>query len=353
MTSSLPKTVFITGATGFIGSHIARRFLAAGYQVEALHRPERSHGMLTDVADQIIWHEGDILDIPSLEAALLDEPHRRTGGIDVIHAAAIVSFTPKDRNRMETINVAGTANVVNVCLKAGVRKLGYVSSVAALGRPTAKGPRSANPVMITEKQKWEDSPNNSTYAKTKYRAELEVWRGVAEGLDAVMVNPSVVLGVGDWTRSSLQLIKYVYDEKRFYPEGLINYVDVLDVAEALFQLMAHDHAPEPDAARRYILNAGTIPYKDLLHKLATVLGKRPPSVRVPPVLTRILWPLEAVRSWATGKAPLITRETARSASSRYQYDGRRIEQVVGLQYHSLDQTLRRVADALGDPQYRS
>ena len=309
--------------------------------------------MLADVADQITWHEGDILDIPSLEAAIQGEPHRRTGPIDVIHAAAIVSFTPKDRVQMEKINVEGTANVVNACLKAGVRKLGYVSSVAALGRPAIKGPKSTNPIIITEKQKWEDSPNNSQYAKTKYRAELDVWRGVAEGLDAVMVNPSVVLGVGDWTRSSLQLIKYAYDEKRFYPEGLINYVDVLDVAEALYRLMEHDHAAEPDAARRYILNAGTIPYKDLLHKLATVLSKRPPSVRVPPALTRILWPLEAVRSWATGKAPLITRETARSASSRYQYDGRRIEQVIGLQYRPLSETLRRVADAFGTPVNRS
>lgn len=334
-------TTFITGATGFIGSHIARRYLAAGHQVEALKRSNAGPGMLADVADQITWHEGDILDIPSLEAAI--KP-----GIDVIHAAAIVSFTPKDRERMEKINVEGTANVVNVCLQVGVRKLGYLSSVAALGRPATKGPKTNEPAVIDENQKWEDSPNNSAYAKTKYRAELEVWRGVAEGLNAVMVNPSVVLGTGDWTRSSLQLIKYVYDEKRFYPEGVVNYVDVLDVAEALYQLMESNISSE-----RYILNAGTIPYKALLEQLATTLGKRPPTVRVPPTLTRVLWPLEAVRSWLTGKAPLITRETARSASSRYQYDGRQIEQTIGLQYRPLNETLRRVADALGTPANRS
>lgn len=335
MTSSLPKSVFITGATGFIGSHIARRYLAEGYTVSALKRPESSHGMLTDVADQITWHEGDVLDIPSLELAIRP-------GIDVIHTAALVSFVPKDRRQMERINVEGTANIVNVCLKAGVRKLGYLSSVAALGRPVAKGekPTAGTPVVLDESQKWEESPNNSTYAQTKYRAELEVWRGVAEGLDAVMVNPSIVLGAGDWNRSSLQLLKYAYDEKPFYPAGLMNYVDVLDVTDALFRIMESNVT-----AQRYILNGGTIPYQSLLKQVAGVLGKRPPSIEVPPLLTQVLWPLEAIRSWLTGKAPLITRETARSASALYQFNGHKIEQLAGFQYRPLSETLQRVADA--------
>ena len=303
--------------------------------------------MLADVAEQITWHVGDILDIPSLEAAIIP-------GTDVIHAAAIVSFVPKDRDQMEKVNVEGTANIVNACLKAGVRKLGYVSSVASLGKPVAKGEESGEPALITEDQKWEESPMNSNYAKTKYRAELEVWRGVAEGLNAVMVNPTVVLGAGDWTRSSLQLIKYVHDERPFYTDGLVSYVDVLDVAESLYWLMESEVTANPDrsdgpASRRYILNGGTIPYRTLLNEIATALGKRPPSVRVPPLLTRVLWPIEAVRSWLTGKAPLITRETARSASSQHRFDGRRIEQVTGFQYRPLSETLRRVANAFGPP----
>ncbi|GAB3954594.1 SDR family oxidoreductase [Spirosoma harenae] len=337
MTSSLPKYVFITGATGFIGSHITRRYLADGYSVSVMYRPTSGYGMLADVAEQITWHEGDVLDIPSLEAAIRPD-------IDVIHAAAIVSFVPKDRDRMEHINVEGTANVVNVCLKAGVRKLGYVSSVAAIGRPVMHTGKDNEPIIIDEQQKWEDSPNNSVYAKTKYRAELEVWRGVAEGLNAVMVNPSVVLGTGDWNRSSLQLIKYAYDEKPFYPAGLINYVDVLDVTDVLVKLMQ-----STVTAERYILNAGTIPYRSLLEQVAGVLNKRPPTMRVPPALTRLLWPLEAVRARLTGKAPLITRETARSASSLYQYDGQKIEQTLRFQYRPLSETLKRVANAFSTP----
>ncbi|GAB4018253.1 NAD-dependent epimerase/dehydratase family protein [Spirosoma koreense] len=338
MTSSLPNPVFITGATGFIGSHIARRYLADGHPVSALYRPEKGYGMLADVADQITWHEGDVLDIPSLQTAI---QHR----MDVVHAAAIVSFSPKDRDRMDQINVEGTANVVNVCLKVGIRKFGYLSSVAALGRPVAKNSTPTEPIIIREDQKWQDSPNNSAYAKSKYRAELEVWRGVAEGLNAVMVNPSIVLGTGDWSRSSLQLIRYVHDEKPFYPAGLVNYVDVLDVTDALVRLMQSSVTAE-----RFILNAGTIPYRSLLEQIAMVVGKRPPTMRVPPVLTRLLWPLEALRAWLTGKAPLITRETARSASSFYRYDGRKIEQVTGFQYRPLSDTLQRVADAFQQPQ---
>ncbi|MVM41794.1 NAD-dependent epimerase/dehydratase family protein [Spirosoma sp. HMF3257] len=333
MTSSLPNPVFITGATGFIGSHIARRYLADGHSVSALYRPQHGYGMLVDIADQITWHEGDILDIPSLEMAILP-------GMDVIHAAAIVSFVPKDRDRMEQINVEGTANVVNVCLHVGVRKLGYVSSVAALGRPVAKGEKSNEAIVIDEEQKWVDSPNNSVYAKTKYWAELEVWRGISEGLNAVMVNPSVVLGAGDWSRSSLQLIKYVYDEKPFYPAGLVNYVDVLDVTDALVRLMQSN-----TTAQRFILNGGTIPYRSLLEQIAAALNKRPPVMQIPPVLTRMLWPLEAVRAWMTGKAPLITRETARSASSHYQYNGQKIRQTLDFQYRPLSETLRRITDA--------
>jgi dihydroflavonol-4-reductase len=343
MMSSLPNAVLITGATGFIGSHIARLYLNKGHAVSVLHRAESGYGMLADVADQITWQVGDILDIPSLEAAI--GRLQAEGPFDVIHAAAIVSFVPKDRDWMEKVNVEGTANVVNVCLQSGVRKLGYVSSVASLGKPVAKGEKNGVPIAITEELKWEESPMNSNYAKTKYRAELEVWRGVAEGLNAVMVNPTVVLGAGDWTRSSLQLIKYVYDERPFYTDGLVGYVDVLDVADSLYQLMQSDITAE-----RYILNGGTIPYRSLLEQIADALGKRSPSVRVPPLLTRILWPIEALRSWLTGKAPLITRETARSASSQYWPDGQRIGQATGFQYRPLSETLRRIAKAFETPQ---
>lgn len=336
MTSSLPNPTLVTGATGLIGSHVVRYLLALGTSVSALYRAQNGYGLLTDIADQLTWLEGDVLDIPSLETAI-------TPGCDVIHCAAIVSFIPKDRARMEQVNVEGTANIVNVCLVAGVRKLAYLSSVAALGRPESKSnvPRQSRPgksIVLTEEQKWEESPLNSAYAKTKYRAELEVWRGSAEGLPVVMVNPSIVLGEGDWTRSSTQLIKYVYDENRFYTEGDINYVDVLDVAEAIVKLLHSDVVDQ-----RFILNAGAIPYHDFLTQLAQALGRRPPSVRVPPRLASVLASLESVRSFVTGTSPLITQETARGASHRYYYPGQLLTQSIDFQYRPLEVTLQRIA----------
>ncbi|ARK08953.1 NAD-dependent epimerase/dehydratase family protein [Fibrella sp. ES10-3-2-2] len=331
MTSSLPNSTLVTGATGLIGSHVVRYLLSQGTVVSALYRAQNGYGLLTDVSDQITWLEGDLLDIPALETAI-------TPGCDVIHCAAIVSFVPKDRARMEQVNVEGTANLVNVCLMAGIRKLAYLSSVAALGRPESKHNVPGQPVTLTEEQKWEESPLNSAYAKTKYRAELEVWRGAAEGLAVVMVNPTIVLGEGDWTRSSTQLVKYVYDEKRFYTEGDINYVDVLDVAEAIVKLL---HSPVVD--QRFILNAGAMPYRDFLTQLAQALGKQPPSIAVPPGLAKILASLESVRSWLTGTSPLITQETARSASHRYYYPGQLITQSIDFQYRPLSETIQRIA----------
>ncbi|HEY0111217.1 MAG TPA: NAD-dependent epimerase/dehydratase family protein [Fibrella sp.] len=331
MISSLPTNTLVTGATGLIGSHVVRYLLALGRSVSALYRAQNGYGLLTDIADQITWLEGDLLDIPSLEMAI-------TPGCDVIHCAAIVSFIPKDRARMEQVNVEGTANLVNVCLMVGVRKLAYLSSVAALGRSESKNNLPGQPIIVTEDQKWEESSLNSAYAKTKYRAELEVWRGGAEGLSIVMVNPTIVLGEGDWTRSSTQLIKYVYDENRFYTDGDINYVDVLDVAEAIVKLL---HSEVVD--QRFILNAGAMPYRDFLTRLAQALGKRPPSIRVPPGLAKVLASAEAVRSWLTGTSPLITQETARGASHQYRYIGQQITQSIDFQYRPLEETIQRIA----------
>ncbi|MFC0183961.1 SDR family oxidoreductase [Pseudarcicella hirudinis] len=201
-------------------------------KVAGFKRPESDLSLLKGLEDQITWFEGDILDVLSLEEAISKADY-------VVHTAAMVSFAPKDRNKMLRINVEGTANVVNMCLLYKVKKLCFVSSVAAIGRKFSNG-ASDTSNLIDEKAQWEESPLNSNYAKSKYQAELEVWRGVAEGLDAVVVNPSIILGEADWYKSSTQLFKYVYDENKYYTGGTINYVDVQDVAEIIYKLLHSD-----------------------------------------------------------------------------------------------------------------
>jgi len=322
--------VFVTGTNGLIGSTVARRLLKGGYRVRGLKRPDSDMRLVKDIQPGIEWIEGDVLDVLSLEEAL-------AGVTYAIHTAAIVSFIPRDRTRMYDINVNGTANVVNAALEEGIKKLAFVSSVAALGRPDPNKVAPGDVTVIDENQKWEESPLNSNYGKSKYLAELEVWRGVAEGLAAVVVNPSMVLGEGDWQRSSTQLFKYVYDEKKYYTEGLINYVDVEDVAEAVVQLLFSDIKNE-----RYILSAGHVTYRELFTKIATAFGKQPPSKAVSSLMAETIWRVEALRSWLTGSKPLITKETAKTARTKLVYDGQKIKKALGIDYKTLDETVKRV-----------
>jgi nucleoside-diphosphate-sugar epimerase len=322
--------ILVTGANGLIGSAVVRQLTQAGESVRALRRPGSDLSNLADLHHQIEWAEGDILDVASLDEALL--------GIEyVIHTAAVVSFVPRDRPTMYKTNVEGTANVVNACLRAGISKLAYVSSVAALGRPSTAAPTAGRVIRIEEDQKWEESPLNSHYAKSKYLAELEVWRGAAEGLRVVVVNPSVVIGEGDWNRSSIQLFRYVWQEKPFYPPGTLNYVDVQDVAAMLCQLLTSGVSNE-----RFVLSAGQVSYRDFLWKIADLFHKKRPKWAVSALVSALAWRVEAIRSWLTGHAPLVTKETALASRFHFYYPGERVTQVTGIEYTEIENTLQRV-----------
>lgn len=329
--------ILITGTTGLVGSAIARQFLDEGHTVAALHRADSDRSLLRESAGRIEWREGDILDVVSLEKALADVDY-------VIHAAAVVSFVPRDEAAMYKVNIEGTGNVVNACLKKGIRKLCHVSSVAALGRPDPRMIESNATTIIDETQRWTDSPSNSAYAKSKYLAELEVWRGIAEGLSAVIVNPSLILGEGDWQKSSTQLFKYVYDGKPFYTEGTVNYVDVRDIAEVVFELTLSNIDNE-----RFILSAGTATYRKLFTVIARSFDKKAPHIKVGPGLAGVIWRVEAVRSWLTGSRPLITKDTARSAAHHFEYSNAKIKQALSFDFQPLDKTVQRVCESFLTP----
>lgn len=326
--------VLITGITGLVGSFTARRFLEAGYKVAGLKRANSDVSLLQGIENQIVWHEGDILDIMSLERAMVNIEY-------VIHTAAIVSFAPKDRDRMFKANIEGTANVVNLCLENNIKKLCFVSSVAALGRSIPNEKKAENVISINEKATWEESPLNSNYAKTKYLAEMEVWRGEAEGLNCVVVNPSLILGEADWNKSSTQLLKYVFDEHKFYPNGNLNYVDIQDVAECIFRLTTSEILGE-----KFILSAGEITYKDFFEKVAPRFHKKAPNTLLPASLTSLIWRLEAIRTLFTRNAPLITKETALSSSHSFEYQNTKIKQTLGFEFKNLDESLDRICGKL-------
>lgn len=219
--------IFLTGGTGLVGAHILLKLTENGQKVKALKRQKSSlavvenifsHYKKRNLLNSIEWIDGDLMDIFSLKEGMKDCNM-------VIHCAAIVSFNPKHFDQMMKQNVEGTANIVNVCLSQNIQKLGYVSSIATLGSAEENKTR-------TEEDYWREGKVNTQYAISKYLSEQEVWRGVEEGLDSIIVNPSVILGPGDWTKGSSQMFEKVWSGLKFYSTGSTGYVDVLMLQNA-------------------------------------------------------------------------------------------------------------------------
>jgi dihydroflavonol-4-reductase len=327
--------IFVTGGTGLIGSFVLQELRARQLAVRALYRGATPPPL---APAGIEWVQGDLLDSTLLERILTpDITH-------VLHCAGLVSYAPQDEDALLQVNVEGTAAIVDACLlRPGIR-LGYVSSVAALGQPAADpgGNISAAPRTLDETATWDLGASHSAYATSKYLAELEVWRGVAEGLSAVIVNPSIVLGPGDWHRSSTRLLRYAYDEHWFYTRGQLNFVDVRDVVAHLLRL-TFDLAELPPT--RYILNGGLYPLGDFLTDMAVALGRRPPTLAVPDWAAELIWRLEHGRAVVTGARPLITRDTARAGRQPVRYDASKATQTTGLGFHPLASTIGWLAEA--------
>jgi nucleoside-diphosphate-sugar epimerase len=319
--------ILVTGGTGFLGSYLLRYLCREGYRrIRALKRPDSPMDLVDSVKDQIEWVEGHLLDIFSLDEAMQDVQQ-------VYHCAALVSFHPADRDRMLQVNRNGTANVVNSCLHAGVEKLVYVSSIAAIGRDR----RSPE---VSEQTKWQNSPDNSPYAISKFQAEQEVWRGQAEGLNVAVVNPSVILGAGFWHSGPQQVFKMAWEEFPYYPVGSTGFVDVRDVARFMIRLMESDIS-----GQRFLLNGDNTSYREVQTTIAEALDKPPPSKALSPLLARWVARLESLRSKFGGKAPLITKDAAHLTALSYRYINDKSRAALDFEYTPLQQTLEETASA--------
>ncbi|HEX3933939.1 MAG TPA: NAD-dependent epimerase/dehydratase family protein, partial [Puia sp.] len=273
------------------------------------------------------WITCDVLDVPGLEEAM-------EGVHGVIHAAAMVSFSGRDRSELFRINVEGTANVVNAALTQNVPRFVHVSSVAALGR-TGHGE------TVTEKKTWEESKYNTSYAVSKFRGEVEVWRGIGEGLPAVIVNPSTMLGYGNWTSSSCTLFRSAFREFPWYTEGVNGFVDVTDTARAITSLLESNIT-----GQRYILNGDNWTFRRLFETIATGFGKKPPSREATPFIAGMAWRTARLKSLFSGQPSILTRESARVArSSTYFDNGKILEKLPGFRFTPLEETIREACSA--------
>jgi len=326
--------IFVTGGTGLVGAHILLKLSQQGKKFKALKRSSSSLGVcksifsyykLDDLFATINWVDGDINDIPSLRSGMQDCDM-------LLHCAGLISFAPSDIDFLKKVNIEGTANIVNTALLNDIKKLGYVSSIATLGR-------NSTTEIVDEDCHFKVTKLDSNYALSKYYAEQEVWRAVAEGLDAVIVNPSVILGPGDWTKGSSQIFERIYNGLKYYTRGSTGYVDVDDVAESLLQLLFSEVKNE-----RFIVNGANLKYRDCFDRIAEGLKKPKATIKVTPFLKEIAWRLEATRSFLFGKKPLLTKETANSAMQTSKFSSAKIEKFIGFKFTEINTTIKKYSD---------
>jgi nucleoside-diphosphate-sugar epimerase len=324
--------VFVTGGTGFLGSHLIFQLIKKGEKVKALKRKDSSFEMISRIFSyldsnnktllkQIDWVEGNLLDIYSLEDFLED--------VDIIyHCGALVSFQQADKKRMQKVNIEGTANLVNAALNKKIKKFCHVSSIAAIGR-------ADNEDVIDEEMAWKSSRANSNYAVSKYGAEREVWRGVEEGLNAVIVNPSVILGPGELKSGIASMIRMVRKGFSFYTQGVNGFVDVRDVAKAMIDLTEKDIS-----GQRFIISTENLMYRQIFNRIAVYFEKPEPKYPSGKWMSEIAWRLFHVRKIITNKKPLITKETARTANNKYLYSNKKIVDTLNFRFLPMEQSVK-------------
>ncbi len=331
--------IFLTGGTGLVGAHVLLKLLQAGEHVRALKRPNsnlrqvvKTFSYYTDQAEalfnRIEWVEGDILDYHSIEDLL-------AGVTDVYHCAAMVSFHPNDRDSMLNNNVKGTANIIDAALFNQVQRFCHVSSIAALGK-TQDG------TEIDEETYWVPSKQKSAYSLSKFFSEMEVWRGIEEGLQGVIVNPSIILGPGNWNIGSPKFFQTIWKGLKYYTKGESGHVDVRDVADAMTRLMQPE-VFEQVKNQRFILNAGNISYQELFNKIADSLERPRPKTFVSDLTLKFAWRAARLASLFSGKPPLLTRDTATGKNQISHYNGNKIKNQLGFNYRSIDESVQDIS----------
>ena len=324
--------ILVTGGTGLIGSHLLYQICQSETKVRAIKRAYSNTSIVRQIFsyytekvdlffEKIEWVNADLLNIPELELAF-------QGVTKVYHCAAWVSFNPKHKGKMMQTNIEGTTNIVNLCLAHRIHKLCHISSVASLGCP--KDSSSTN-----ENTYWLNSPENSYYSLSKYYSEMEVWRGIEEGLNAVIVCPAIILGAGKWGKGSSMLFKQVWKGLSFYTSGTNGFVDVRDVVNVMIQLMKGKIKSE-----RFILCSESIPFKKTFDYIAEALGKRKPHIKVGTFLSAFSWRIAKIISIISGKPPLITKEMVLAANGISIYENKKIKTTLNYQFKSVEQSCK-------------
>ncbi|MCF8381046.1 MAG: NAD-dependent epimerase/dehydratase family protein [Bacteroidales bacterium] len=318
--------ILVTGGTGLLGSHLLYFLLTSGKNVRALKRNssdlselKRVFSFYSENADELLskieWHNADILIPESLEDAF-------AGVSFVYHCAAMVSFNPDDKAKLIKNNLNGTANIVDACIQYHVKKLVHVSSTAALGK-------SPDGREVSEEMIWTPDDQNTGYSISKFKSEMEVWRGMEEGLNMVIVNPSVILGPGFWSKGSSLIFKKINAGLRFYTTGGTGFVGVNDVVRSMVYLMESDISGE-----RFIINSENLSYKNVFTMMAEAAGVRVPNIEATPFLGGLAWRLDTIKSWF-GFPRAITKEAIAAGRNTTIYSNKKVVGKTNIKFESI------------------
>lgn len=323
--------ILVTGGTGLVGSHLLYHLLLKHDAIKAIHQKTSDLDAVKNVFsyytsdfenifNRINWVEASLSNIPKLESAL-------EGVHKVYHCAALVSLDPADYQKMRNVNIDGTTNIVNLCISNSIKKLCFVSSIAAVEK-------NSNGQFNDESENWNNSIQKSGYAISKYGAEMEVWRASQEGVDVVIVNPGVILGSGFWQKGTGKMFNQVYNGLHFYTEGVNGFVGVKDVVQIMIKLMQSDIKN-----KRFILVSENKSFRDVFNQISDGLNKKRPRFRVTPLLSEIVWRLDVLKSKFTSAPPTINKETAKTILSKEYYSSEKIQSALNYKFESIDNTI--------------
>ena len=330
--------ILVTGGTGLVGAHLLLHLIESqsigNEKVRAIYRNAKSiektknlFGLYqkTDLFDAIEWIQADILDIPSLEKAFT--------GIDyVYHCAALISFDPKDEDLIRKINIEGTANIVNFCIANNIKKLCFVSSIAALGD------LASHEKYITEETEWNPEKPHSDYAISKYGAEMEIWRGQQEGLQILIVNPGIIIGPGFREQGSGELFTKVKKGLSFYTMGITGFVAVTDVVRITTDLMKSEIHNE-----RFTLIAENSVFRDVLNTIADSLLVRKPTIHAKPLFMEICWRIDWFLSNVFQQKRKLTSATAKASYSKNEYSNEKITSTLKTEFTDIHQYIKEIS----------
>lgn len=309
-----------------VGSYLIRHLSESGYKnILGIKRESSDIRLLGDHADKITWKNADIQDITDWDFLKSDDI--------IVHTAAIVSLADSAISEMYKVNIQGTENIVNAALHAGIKKLVYISSIAALGRKQDGG-------LTSEEDNYDPESENGPYNKSKYAAERQIWRGQQEGLDTLILNPSVILGAGFWKKSSAVIIDRTAQGIPFFPKGSTGFVDIRDVAIACRKAIETNICNE-----RIIINGFNSTYENFFQHLTHKLRVKMPSKPLPDWLGNAFWRWERIKFKLTGIAPAVTKHTVNSTRRDTSYDNQKSIDLLGMKYYSMEESIDDITNA--------